>query len=138
MAGIPFDSSYLGGKSITVTGDGFSGTPENNFVYICNEMATVTAATQTSLTVTLPQLPTDAAVSKYKFIKKGVMMGKPIGNEADASAPFDNKESTSYTSASDTCYVGLDLGNNFAGKLNEIHYFPNPTIGIDKFRGGIF
>lgn len=42
------------GSSITITGTGFSTTPANNLVRFGTTLATVTAATATSLTVTVP------------------------------------------------------------------------------------
>ncbi len=92
VASSPVDSSYLGGKSLSVTGEGFSVNPSDNLVYVCGEPAKVTASTTTSLTVTIPALPTQLAVEKYKFVRDGPVVGRPIGNEADASAPFDGQD----------------------------------------------
>lgn len=53
IAGIAPDT-LVEGQSATLTGEGFSTTPANDIVTIGGLAATVTAATQTSLTVTVP------------------------------------------------------------------------------------
>jgi hypothetical protein len=138
VASSPVDSSYLGGKSLSVTGAGFSANPADNLVYVCGEPAKVTASTTTTLTVTIPALPTQQAVEKYKFVKEGPVVGKPIGNEADASAPFDGQDSSFYYSTAAACYVGLDLGMGKAGRINTIKYYPEVSADLTKILGGVF
>ena len=43
------------GASVTITGTNFDATPANNIVYFGSVKANVTAATATSLTVTVPK-----------------------------------------------------------------------------------
>ena len=51
------------GASVTITGTNFDATPANNIVYFGSAKATVTAATTTSLTVTVPASSTHASIS---------------------------------------------------------------------------
>jgi len=51
------------GASVTITGTNFDATPANNIVYFGSTKATVTAATTTSLTVTVPTSSTHASIS---------------------------------------------------------------------------
>ncbi len=51
------------GASVTITGTNFDATPANNIVYFGSVKATVTAATTTSLTVTVPAGSTHSSIS---------------------------------------------------------------------------
>ncbi len=51
------------GTSVTITGTGFSTTPANNFVWFGAAKATITAATSTQLTVTVPSGSTFQPIS---------------------------------------------------------------------------
>ncbi|NBP70542.1 MAG: hypothetical protein EBU52_17630, partial [Cytophagia bacterium] len=65
---IPTISSFsplqgIAGTSVTITGTNFSTTATNNIVKFNNTTATVTAATTTSLTVTVPTAATSGTIS---------------------------------------------------------------------------
>ena len=91
------------------------------------------------MTVVMPRLPTALALNKYKFEKAGPVQGKAISNQASgAQYAFDGKQSTKYFSEADTCYIGLDLGANNLVKLQQIRYFPDPTLELTKIHNSVF
>lgn len=72
-------SSGLIGSSITLTGTGFDTTPANNTVRFGSTLATVTAATATSLTVTVP-----AGISGTQDVTV------QVGNQTSPNTAADN------------------------------------------------
>ena len=66
------------GATVTITGTNFSTTPADNIVTFNNIAATVTAATSTSITTTVPETATDGKI----------VVG--VGNNANAATSADD------------------------------------------------
>lgn len=117
-AGVPaitsiYPTSGAPGRTVTITGVNFSSTPANNTVWFNGFAATVTAATVTSLEVTVPSSAEDGSISV-----------KTEGGLATSTASFTVYPTiTSFSPTSgkpgDTVTI---TGNNFKGN-DEIYFW---------------
>jgi len=76
------------GSSVTITGTGFSAVAANNTVYFGSVKATVTAASATSLTVTVPAQSTPQPISVTRELLTGYSAKPFMVTFAGGEAPF--------------------------------------------------
>lgn len=121
------------GASLIIAGAGFSTTAVNNTVYFGSVMATVTAATSTQLTVTVPAQSIGAPISvtvggrtgqsKTKFFVKNTNLNSPTQGQFSFANPVNISSSSSNyatlgSSASDKMAAVGDF--NLDGKTDVV------------------
>ncbi|MBD1365392.1 VCBS repeat-containing protein [Mucilaginibacter sp. ZT4R22] len=95
------------GSQLTITGSGFSPSPAGNTVVMGNVVATVTAASATSLTVTVP------VSSMYEGITVTNNENKRVSNSWQPFVTtFSSKNNFSLTDFSDPVYIRTYRSNN--------------------------
>src|SRR5688572_911680 len=102
-------AALSGGTTATITGMGFSEIPANNSVTVDGLAATVTAASPTSLTVTVPALPCKPGYSGNISVTVG-------GQSAQKSHPI--QPGTLHTLAVGASVI---LNTAAAARCNELH-----------------
>jgi hypothetical protein len=103
------------GTAVTITGTNFSTTPANNIVFFGATKATVTAATATQLTVTVPNGATNQLISVTVSNKTGYS-GKPF-------IPTYNKTWTSTVLIDDNSFSGA--------KSFAVANYPDDVVAVD-------
>ena len=74
-------TSYVGGKSITLTGAGFlTQNIQNNEIQVCGLPAKITDATTSSLTLTVPALVTTVTQGLYNLAKPSTIVGTLVSD----------------------------------------------------------
>eukprot|EP00760_Papus_ankaliazontas_P035240 PhM_4_TR769/c0_g1_i1/m.39650 len=132
MSGVtPSTSSYFGGRTVTIVGQGFKMTAEDKMnVQVCGMACAVTSYSYSRVTCVTPRLPTYETVQSYPLeFPAGQLVG--IDTLYDPSAK--NAQSTrTYASDGnvDTVfegnYYGVFLGESVGAFLSEVHVFPDP------------
>jgi hypothetical protein len=108
-------SSYAGGNSFIVTGDGLN--PFSTLT-IDGQPALLTDATTTQLTYTIPPYESKMNRNVYNLGKTKIATGTLFSDNPSKQANIDDdKTSTNYESWNATCWVGLDLGANYKRSL---------------------
>ncbi|MCS6820713.1 MAG: IPT/TIG domain-containing protein [Microscillaceae bacterium] len=104
------------GTVVTLTGTNFDPTPANNKVFFGNILATVTAATSTSLTVTVPAGVTGSVPI---FVNVGVVTVRGPYNYTITALP--NPTITSFTPTSGIAGIFVTInGTNFSTNPNHM------------------
>ena len=105
-------SSYVGGKIISISGNGFvEDNIQNNQLYICGNRAEIISASATTLSAKVPTLVTAQTQSQYNLRPVGVISGTPISDDSTGGPiAFDGSLNTVYRSTNSACYVGVDFG----------------------------
>jgi hypothetical protein len=123
------------GTSITISGTNFSATPSNNTVYVGNMKASVTAASTTSLTVTVPTgamyKPIAVTVSNltgYSHLPFQILYGN---SESVSSSTFASP-STFSCSNKPSSLDAADLDGD--GKIDLVAGIPNGSGAVCVFR----
>ncbi len=128
------------GSSVTISGEYFGSSAANNIVYLNGIKCTITSATTTSVTVTVPPFATMGnftvlntttnliCISANKFVPKNINLSG-IGYSANTNTSFEPSVSftTSMTLSSDQKFVMADIDND--GKLDVVSY---STAGVPQ------
>ncbi|MFK7772909.1 MAG: FG-GAP-like repeat-containing protein [Saprospiraceae bacterium] len=108
------------GGTVEINGTGFNATPANNIVYFAGIKATVTAATTTKLTVTVPNCP---SVADIKVLTGGLVSSSSITFKAKQNSAgsltlgwgsdmFKSETSVNLTGGGGTHMEAVDIDND--------------------------
>ena len=62
----------------------------------------------------------------------------PFGDVIDkAPLALDNKYITNYVSTAESCWVGMDFGENIGVLIDEIRFYPKNNIKINSFKDAL-
>lgn len=100
------------GSSVTISGSGFDATASNNVVYFGNAKATITAASTSSLTVTVP---TGATYQPIRVVNKTT---SKIGESADKFILSYGGMSTAITSAK---FTSLNINSSSTPSISGLN-----------------
>jgi predicted aspartyl protease len=109
------------GTTVTITGTGFSTTLANNVVHFGAVKATVSAATATSLTVTVPAGTTYEPVSVTKTgLTAYSSLAFMVTNPSISSATWGNSDFGTAVSVASTSSASSTLGSYVASRISAI------------------
>jgi gliding motility-associated-like protein len=103
-------TSGAAGSAVTITGTGFNATASNNVVRLNGMKCTVTNATATSLTVTVPS---GTGYGKFFITNLGTNLNAYSNNKFSISSSYSNQ------TIDNTAFVKNDLSNAFASTSNS-------------------
>lgn len=138
-------SSFMGGNTLTITGSGLPIDWTNNMIYnitTCGSLCEITSAAVSSVSCKTPGLITQNIADNYNLEKHLIAEQTNYVIYSDVSAQQkqinDGKVNTYYDSASTSCYLMFDFGQNFAINLTSIKYYPLLTKSLSYFYGLTF
>jgi hypothetical protein len=109
------ESSYAGGKSLKLTGAGFSKFAVNNSVKICDSDCTVTTALFSSISCLLPEISTRGLRMLYSPSRVPYRLTnfkvQSDNNNANPASSFDGNILTGYArTVTTSCYMEVEFG----------------------------
>jgi hypothetical protein len=116
------------GATVTITGTGFNTTPANNIVFFGATRATVTAATATSLTVTVPIGATYGAITELNTATSLAAYSTQFFN------PTFSPNKSSITTADIAAKVDFATGTNpFSVAIGDLDGDGKPDLAVANF-----
>ena len=134
-------SSLAGGATLSVSGSGFFGNTQSskNKVTICGFPCQITSSSVSSITCETPLFVNNAVISAYSDIASPSILtaAKTWSDTGKENSVFDHEFATSYSSQSNACFIGFDVGANLQAELAEINFFPDPAIKSSTLKGAV-
>eukprot|EP00761_Pharyngomonas_kirbyi_P010107 gb/GECH01010125.1/.p1 GENE.gb/GECH01010125.1/~~gb/GECH01010125.1/.p1 ORF type:complete len:3495 (+),score=610.83 gb/GECH01010125.1/:1-10485(+) len=138
----PNNSSYGGGKFITISGIGFS---ENTDVEICNSPCQIITTSFDTIECEVGPLYNQFSEAQFNMSNIQPLRGEVFGNGLDDaksySQAFDQNDQTYVSCRSNSdCYLGIDIGQRSLVELVRIEFYPREDIsqGRERMKNGIF
>jgi hypothetical protein len=136
----PTNSSFNGGKFISLIGGGFVEESHYNQLLVCGLESKVVAADQHSITIEVPPLLTASTLAFLERGKVEKILGQWFSDTPANIKPItSNKQTAMYTSTQIECFFGIDTGLTGAW-IKKIKYSPNSswTNTAQKLSGAVF
>ena len=134
----PVPSSIAGGANLNIYGAGFfkSSLNSQNSVSVCGFPCNVIQSTEKFIQCVTPAFINSAVLANYPEITSSSQLnGTSWSDVSNEAVVFDATLTTTYSSKTQNCQIGFDVGEGLIAELGQIKFFPDPAITPSTLNG---